>query len=153
MTLAVPVLLGGVGVGIVGWSAWRLRAVVRLLLVEEDPLIRGLLELLLARHGYEVATAGDGSAGIRMAREVRPALVVSGVNLPATGEVGLLAAIRAEPGLEQTPVLFLSGDMSPDSVASATELGAVGYLTKPVVAEELLATIQGLLKAPSDASR
>ena len=119
----------------------------RVLVVDDDPDIRELVGLYVKGGGYAVALAGGGAEALEVVRERgAPDLAVLDVTMPDMDGFAVLKALRAEPGLENLPVVFLSARVTPADIAHGTELGAA-YLTKPFVGSALLGLIGRLLVA------
>ncbi len=99
------------------------------LVVDDDPAQRELLARFLAREGFQVRTAADGRAGLELARTLHPRVILLDVMMPQMDGWSVLSALKAEPGLAQTPVIMVSFVNEP---ALAASLGASDYITKPV---------------------
>jgi DNA-binding response OmpR family regulator len=116
----------------------------RILIIEDDPSILRGLQLNLGMEGYVVRSAGDGVAGLAMARSEKPDLVVVDVMLPKLGGLEVVREIRAEdPDL---PVLILSAKGQEQDKVAGLQLGADDYMVKPFGLKELLARIDALLR-------
>ena len=116
-----------------------------ILVVEDDPSVREMLDLLFASEGYRTAAAADGKQALALARgTIRPDLVVADYSLP-NGLTGLqvVAGVREALGRE-IPAVILTGDISTDTMREITRRGCV-QRNKPVRAEELTHLIQSLL--------
>jgi len=107
-----------------------------ILVVDDDGSMRELLRLHLAGAGYEVSTAPDAIAAGYDVLKSRPDLIIADVNMPYMDGFEFVAALRADPSVASIPVIFLTSVEEGDE--RGKELGAVGYLTKPVRAEKLL---------------
>ncbi len=108
----------------------------KILVVDDDQSLRELLRLHLSNAGYEVRLADDGiSAGYMVLRD-RPDLIITDVNMPHMDGFEFIAALRSDTTVPQVPVIFLTSLTEGDEMGK--ELGAVGYLTKPVRADKLL---------------
>ena len=113
--------------------------VPRILVVDDDRNMRELLALHLGHAGYEVETAEDGiAAGYKVLCQ-RPDLIICDVYMPHLGGFEFVAALRADGALPRIPVIFLTSMEDGDS--RGRELGAVGYVTKPVRSDRLLALV------------
>jgi CheY-like chemotaxis protein len=111
----------------------------RILVVEDDQSMRELLRLHLSSAGYDVSTAADAiDAGYKVLKSP-PDLIVSDVNMPHMDGFEFIAALKADRTVPDIPVIFLTS--VEDGQQRGKELGAVGYLTKPVRADRLLALI------------
>ena len=81
----------------------------RVLVVEDDPSVRGLLHTLLSAEGYDVVTASDGLAGLIKASATNPALILLDLMMPDLGGVRVLEELREDPHLSATPVIVVTG--------------------------------------------
>jgi signal transduction histidine kinase/DNA-binding response OmpR family regulator len=108
------------------------------LVIEDDPDVRHLLETVLTDEGYRVVTALGTSDGLRLAREVHPDAITLDLELPGLEGWSLLSAIKSDPELGEVPVVVLvvAGDRA------AAPLGAADYLTKPVDRDRLAAVLR-----------
>ena len=114
------------------------------LIADDEPNIREVVQAYLERDGYSVAIAEDGEAALRLARELRPDVVVLDVLMPAVSGLDVLRALRAERS--PSAVIILSArDHVIDRVAGL-ELGADDYVTKPFEPRELVARIGAVLR-------
>jgi two-component system chemotaxis response regulator CheY len=110
-----------------------------ILVVDDDESIRELLRLHLGGAGYEVQVAEDAiSAGYMVLRNP-PDLIVTDIAMPHMDGFEFVAALKADKSLPYIPVIFLTSVEDGDH--RGKELGAVGYLTKPVTADRLLALV------------
>jgi DNA-binding response OmpR family regulator len=114
-----------------------------ILVIEDDPDIRGLVVALIERAGMRAREAAEGRAGVRAFFEERPDLVVLDVGLPELDGWQVLARIR---DLSETPVLMLTAEGEQVQKVRGLEGGADDYVTKPFGREELVARIHALLR-------
>ena len=121
-------------------------ATATILVIEDDPDIRGLVVALVKRAGLRAREAADGRAGVRAFFEQRPDLVVLDVGLPELDGWQVLERIRA---LSETPVLMLTAEGEQVQKVRGLEGGADDYVTKPFGREELVARINALLRRGS----
>ena len=117
----------------------------RILLVEDSEEVRVLLERHLVRAGYEVLSAEDAVEAGKLVLERRPDLIIADIHLPHMDGDEFVAALRADPQLGDTPVIFLSVDEHLQ--AHARRLGAVAYFDKSVSAERLLEVVDFYARA------
>jgi len=111
----------------------------RILVVDDDDSLRDLLRMHLAAAGYEVSTAADAiSAGYQVLK-YPPDLIVTDVSMPHMDGFEFVAALKSDKSLPNIPVIFLTSVEDGDH--RGKELGAVGYVTKPVRADRLLELI------------
>ena len=109
------------------------------LVIERDSEVRQQLEGFLAGEGYRVLTATDGGEGLRLAREMHPDAITIDLLLPNLEGWNLLAAIKADPELEEVPVIVL---LVVDEQHAGFPLGAADYLTKPIDRDRLAAILR-----------
>jgi DNA-binding response OmpR family regulator len=114
----------------------------RVLVVDDDPMIREILLSALELDGYEAAAAGDGMAALEAVDRERPALVVLDLMMPRMDGFAFAAALE-ERGLRgQVPLLVLTADGRAEE--KAARIGAEGWLEKPFALAELLERIEAL---------
>ncbi len=122
---------------------------VKVLVVEDDPAVRGSLERSLRFEGYDVVTAGDGESALAVLAEQAPDAVLLDLGLPRLGGVEVCRRMRTAG--DTTPVLMLTArDATSDRVAGL-DVGADDYLPKPFALEELLARLRALLRRTAPA--
>jgi DNA-binding response OmpR family regulator len=119
------------------------------LVVEDDPSVRSLLDTLLTAEGYRVATASDGIAGLSEAVADRPAVILLDIVMPDLGGMRVLAELRSNPSLAGVPVLVLTGRL--EAIPSLQDhLGTGNVFSKPFGVADLLSRIAELTgKAPT----
>ena len=111
----------------------------KVLVIDDDRSIRELVRLHLSNRGYEVAVAEDAVVGGRLALSAKPQLIIIDVNMPYLDGPDFVAALKGDPQTKDIPVVFLTSDE--DFGDRAGHLGAVAYLTKPVLADRLLEVV------------
>ncbi len=120
----------------------------RVLVVEDDPSVRGLLHTLLSAEGYEVATASDGLAGLVKATAQHPALVLLDLMMPDLGGVRVLEELRDDPELADIPVIVVTGKI--DAVPGMRALlGEDNVFVKPFAVAELLTRVGDVTGGPN----
>lgn len=105
-------------------------APIRVLFVEDDTSVAEMYRMKLELDGYDVAVAGDGVAGLEMARQLKPDLLFLDVRLPKLDGMGVLEGLRAEPGTKDIRVVILSNWNERELVERGAELGALDHLVK-----------------------
>jgi CheY-like chemotaxis protein len=110
----------------------------KIAVIDDDRLIRYLLDLHLRKAGYEVFTAEDAVAAGRLILEAKPDLILCDVDMPFMDGYEFVSALRADPVTRHIPVIFLTVNKTLSERAKG--LGA-GHLVKPVMADELLRTV------------
>jgi CheY-like chemotaxis protein len=108
----------------------------KILVVDDDESLRELLRMHLASAGYEVSTAPDAINAGYLVLNNPPDLIVSDIGMPHMDGFEFVAALKSDRTLPVIPVIFLTS--MEDGDGRGKELGAVGYLTKPVRADRLL---------------
>jgi len=116
----------------------------RILVVDDDPGLLRLLTIRLRAENYEVEAVENGMLALAAAGRFRPDLVISDLRMDQLDGIGLLKELQIRwPGLKV--ILLTAHGTIPDAV-QATQMGAFGFLTKPVEKQELLAQVQKALK-------
>src|SRR5574343_123138 len=119
----------------------------RLLMIEDDDRLAGMVSDYLGASGYELTHAPDASTGLDRLQQVLPELVILDLMLPDMDGLEVCRRIRALPGaLARTPVLMLTAKGDPMDRIIGLELGADDYLPKPFEPRELLARIRAVLR-------
>lgn len=119
-----------------------------ILVVEDSADARLLMRDLLERLEHQVSEADNGLAGVRMALNSRPDLILLDLMMPAASGGSTLRFIRGTPGLADIPVLVISAH--PDVAQIARNNGADAWVSKPVSIAELSAKIDSMLKKRAD---
>jgi CheY-like chemotaxis protein len=107
-----------------------------ILIIDDDESIRELLRLHLSAAGYEVHMAEDAIRAGYIVLRSPPDLIISDINMPHMDGFEFIAALKADTALPRIPVIFLTSHDGGDE--RGKQLGAVGYLLKPVRADKLL---------------
>jgi PAS domain S-box-containing protein len=113
----------------------------RVLLADDNADLRDYVARLLRSRGYDVDAVADGQAALAAVRARRPDLLLTDVMMPGLDGFGLLAAMRADPGLADIPVIMLSARAGEEAQVEGLQAGADDYLAKPFSARELLARV------------
>lgn len=117
-----------------------------ILVVEDMPQIRGLLEVTLRFEGYPVESASNGEEALAMIQENPPTLVITDILMPKMDGYSLVYKLRREPRTRDIPVVFLSATyVTREDKDFALSLGAVRFLEKPVDTTEFLLTVGEVL--------
>ncbi len=115
----------------------------KILVVDDDILIRRTLKYRLEREGYAVATAETGEEALTAARQDRPDLVLLDIGLPDKDGLGVARTLSAE---SHVPIIFLTARNQEVDIVVGLELGAEDYITKPFGMRELIARIRVALR-------
>ena len=116
----------------------------KLLVVEDEPNIRELLSTSLRFAGFEVYTAADGAAALKLAETQRPDLLVLDVMLPDMDGFAVTRRLRDQG--RQMPVVFLTARDATDDKVTGLTVGGDDYITKPFSLEEVVARIRAVLR-------
>jgi CheY-like chemotaxis protein len=115
------------------------------LVVDDDDDIRALFSAILRRAGYQPRQASSGRQALEQAGELAPDLVISDVSMPGLSGLEVCRALKAEPRTAATAVLLISAHSGEQDRADGLQAGADGYLTKPILAAQLLERVESLL--------
>ncbi len=117
---------------------------IRVLVVDDEPVLAELVSMALRYEGWDIATAGDGAAAIALARDNPPDVVVLDVMLPDMSGLDVLKALRErQPGL---PLLLLTAKDSVEDRIAGLTAGGDDYVTKPFSIEEVVLRLRALLR-------
>ena len=103
---------------------------MKILLAEDDRILRKAGEVALKKKGYDVIPAVDGEDALAKAIEHRPDLILLDVMMPKMNGFDVLFALKRDPGLKDIPVIMLTNLEEPADIERATQAGALGYLVK-----------------------
>jgi diguanylate cyclase (GGDEF)-like protein len=117
-----------------------------ILVADDEPINRALIQRRLERAGYSVLTAQNGREAVDVARAERPDLVILDVMMPVMDGLEACRLIKADEAVRDTPIIFLSARDETEVKVSGLSLGANDYISKPFKAEELLARVYVALR-------
>jgi DNA-binding response OmpR family regulator len=118
----------------------------RILIADDDPLLRALLVHRLSADGYQVTTAENGSEALAAIAEQQPDLVVLDALMPVMDGFEVLRRLKAS-GLSDAPVIMLTALKREQDIVGALQLGAADYLVKPFIPDELGQRVRRLLQS------
>ncbi len=114
----------------------------KILIIEDEKILRETLADILEISGYSVVMAKDGEEGVETFTNTHPDLVICDINMPKMDGFEVLKMLETlVPAAEFPPFIFLSAKTEPQSIRDGMNLGAVDYITKPYSAPELLKVI------------
>jgi PAS domain S-box-containing protein len=119
----------------------------RILAVDDEPAVLGLLHHVLERENYQVLKAADGRAGFCLAREERPDLILLDINLPDISGIELCRKLKADAKTCAIPVIFLTGEEKDESEFRSFSAGAADFLRKPISRERLCVRVRNVLSS------
>ncbi len=118
-----------------------------LLYVEDNPANLMLVENIIARRSdIRLLSARDGNSGVEIARTARPHVILMDINLPGISGIRALQILAEDPLTMHIPVIALSANAMPHDIAKGLEAGFFRYLTKPIMVDELIDTLDVALK-------
>ena len=117
----------------------------RILVVEDQEDLRGVLRDLLTGSGYEMLEAPDGQAGIDKARAEKPDLILMDIQMPVMDGYDATRHIKAAPECAKIPIIAVSSFAMKGDEEKARASGCDHYVTKPYSPMQLLKTVRGLL--------
>lgn len=124
----------------------------KIVVVDDDPDIVTIAARRLRAAGYEVMSASDGEAGLRLVERERPGVVLLDLMMPKMHGFAVCQEIRRDATLDRTRIIVTSAKSYPVDIAKAKELGADVYLVKPFDLEELATTVRSVLATLSTTS-
>ncbi len=115
------------------------------LVVDDEPLTRNLLRLMLEPAGYNVVGAGDGFEALAMVKAVSPDILILDVMMPAMDGITVCRKLREEVETARLPIIMLSGKVHRDAIQEGLAAGANRYLAKPMSRTGLLQEMRAVL--------
>ena len=121
-------------------------ATQRILLVEDDSLLRHAFRLLLEDAGFEIREAGTASQAIAEAQGETPDLILLDLGLPDAPGLHVARTLRQQQATRDTPIIALTGRVGPEEKAECLEAGCTSYLTKPIEPKTLVRRLSEFLE-------
>lgn len=118
----------------------------KILLIEDDNIMRENTAEILELAQYQVSTAPNGKIGAALAKEVKPDLIICDIMMPELDGYGVLHILSRDPRTASIPFIFLTAKAEKSEIRKGMDLGADDYLTKPFEDTELLNAIESRLK-------
>jgi CheY-like chemotaxis protein len=119
---------------------------IKILLIEDDEAIRGIVSSFLAAKNYIVVEAVNGREGLFFAENNFPDLVISDIMMPVMDGFEVLEKLKANPQTTEIPFIFLTSVNNPSAKRLSQELGASDFLQKPFQPKALLKVIENITK-------
>ncbi len=120
----------------------------RVLVVDDDDVIRQLITVNLELEGFEVTTAFDGQDCLDKVKQVQPAVITLDIMMPRMDGWEAASRLRADPETADVKVVLLSARAQEADLERGTRIGVDAYLTKPFDPDELIATVRRLAGLP-----
>jgi|SRR3989344_617637 len=102
----------------------------KILLIEDEDILIGLLQKKLAKEGYEIKLARDGRAGMDMMRKNKPDLILLDIVMPRMGGLEVMEEMRNDKELKNIPIIIISNSGQPVELDKAKALGVKDWLIK-----------------------
>ena len=118
----------------------------RILLAEDHPDNRDILERRLTREGHDVVSACDGAEAVRFAKEHDPDLILMDLAMPVMGGLEALSVLRADARFANVPIVALTAHVMSDAKTECLEAGFNAFASKPIEFKALSALIVELLE-------
>jgi len=118
----------------------------KILIIEDDRIMRENMTELLELVGYKVESAQDGKEGVEKAQLLLPDLIICDIKMPALDGYGVLHILSKDPKTATIPFIFVTAKTERGDLRKGMELGADDYLTKPFEDTELLKAVETRLK-------
>jgi CheY-like chemotaxis protein len=116
-----------------------------ILVIDDDFANRKVLQIVLKRSGYTAILAENGSIGLEQAKAVHPDLILLDFFMPGEDGFDVLQQLKADPELQDIPVVIFTVLVREESERKALELGATAYITKPFDVDEVITHIRRIL--------
>jgi DNA-binding response OmpR family regulator len=118
----------------------------RVLVVDDDPKVRALLERILRKDGHEIVTAENGQTALAAVDRQAPDVILSDVTMPGMDGFELCQRLKLNVATRLIPVVMVTGLADRDNRIKGVEIGADEFLTKPVDPQELRARVRSLMR-------
>lgn len=118
----------------------------KILLIEDDTIMRENTAEILELAQYQVTTAQNGKVGSSLAKELKPDLIICDIMMPELDGYGVLHVLSKDPKTAAIPFIFLTAKAEKSEIRKGMELGADDYLTKPFEDTELLNAVESRMK-------
>src|ERR1700691_6166861 len=118
----------------------------QILTVDDSASVRQMVTFTLRKVGYEVVEAVDGQDGLGKVGAAKFDLIITDLNMPNLDGIGMITAVRKLPGYTFVPILMLTTESQAEKKDAGRKAGATGWIVKPFNADQLIATLQKLVK-------
>ncbi len=113
----------------------------RVLVAEDDPALRRLLELRLAVSDYDIRSAEDGAVAVATALEWRPDILICDVMMPRMSGLTVCKTLRSDESFAAMPIILLTARVFDEDIEQVMALGGIGFMNKPFNLDELTRAI------------
>lgn len=118
----------------------------KILLIEDDQIVRENTAEILQLANYEVLTADNGKTGLEKANVFKPDLIICDILMPELDGYGVMQIAMRNEDLQRIPIIFMSAKTKHEDIRKGMDLGASDYITKPFEESELLSAVATRLK-------
>ena len=118
----------------------------KVLVIEDNKLIRDTILNLLYSRGISAIAAENGRRGLELAKEIIPDVILCDIRMPELSGYEVLSDLRQDPITATIPFIFLTAETNKEAINQGQILGANGYLNKPFTTAQLLSAIAPYLK-------
>jgi CRP-like cAMP-binding protein/CheY-like chemotaxis protein len=118
----------------------------KILLIEDDQIVRDNTAEILQLANYEVLTAENGKTGLEKAKVFKPDLIICDILMPELDGYGVMQIAMRNKDLQRIPIIFMSAKTKHEDIRKGMDLGASDYITKPFEESELLSAVATRLK-------
>ncbi len=118
---------------------------ITVLVVDDDPNIQSLFQMVLDHHGINLVAVAEQEAALAYLADHRPDIIVVDIFLPESDGYKLLQAIRSFPHLEHCPIVATTAYYTSDTITDIERSGFDGYLLKPLDPQELVAYLKRVM--------
>lgn len=125
----------------------------KILCIDDDRLLLGLMKDVIEVHGYDALTAHDGPSGVALAKEQRPDVILVDVMMPKMDGFEVCQQLRADPNLKRTPVIIVTAMSDPELKTRGVEAGANLAIPKPFNPTQIVALIKKALELKAKADQ
>lgn len=119
---------------------------IKILIVDDEPDILEFLKYNLEKENFEVLTAQDGKAGIKLAKQHKPHLIILDIMMPKMDGVEVCRTLRSDTSFDKTIIAFLTAREEDYSQIAALDVGGDDYITKPIRPRVFISRINALLR-------
>ncbi len=120
----------------------------RVVLVDDDALVRETVRLTLEHAGFAATAVGDASKAVEVVRAEKPDLLILDLYMPGADGREIARALKADPATAAVPILFFSASNEAVDVVTGLDSGGADYVAKPIDGEVLVRKIRSLLRLP-----
>ena len=127
----------------------------RILVAEDDPALRRLIDMLLSNQGYDVRTVADGADALAFVETWEPHALVVDVMMPRVSGLTVCRELRATSRYADVPIILLTARVFDDDIQDVLDLGGIEFMSKPFNPRQLMAELQRLVsgRTGSETSR